>query len=145
MPDDIIRLNGADLLPDLSGALFWPDRGLLAVADLHFEKGSSLAARGRLLPPYDTARTLDRLEAVVARLSPATVVAVGDSFHDRTAADRVASADVARIRRLSAGRDWIWIAGNHDPDPPTGWGGRVETAVTIGPLVFRHLSAQGLE
>jgi DNA ligase-associated metallophosphoesterase len=145
MPDDIIRLNGADLLPDLSGALFWPDRGLLAVADLHFEKGSSLAARGRLLPPYDTARTLDRLEAVVARLSPATVVAVGDSFHDRTAADRVASADVARIRRLSAGRDWIWIAGNHDPDPPAGWGGRVETAVTIGPLVFRHLSAQGLE
>lgn len=143
MPADLLRLNGADLLPDLSGALFWPDRGLLAVADLHFEKGSSIAARGRLLPPYDTARTLDRLEEAVARLAPRTVVAVGDSFHDRTAADRVGPDEVARIRRLTADRDWIWIAGNHDPDPPTGWGGRTEDTVIVGPLVFRHLSADG--
>jgi hypothetical protein len=93
------------------------------VADLHFEKGSAFAARGRLLPPYDTARTLDLLEAAVARLRPRTIVCVGDSFHDRTAADRIDAGDVDRIRRLTASCDWIWIAGNHDPAPPTQWGG----------------------
>ncbi len=58
-----LHLNGADLLADLSGALAWPARRLLAVADLHLEKGSAFASRGRLLPPYDTAATLARLEA----------------------------------------------------------------------------------
>jgi uncharacterized protein len=138
MPEDPIRLNGADLLPDLSGALFWPDRSLLAVADLHFEKGSALAARGRLLPPYDTARTLDLLEAAVGRLRPRTVVCVGDSFPARPPADRIAAGDVDRIRRLTGSCDWIWIAGNHDPAPPTQWGGRVEGVATLGPIVFRH-------
>ena len=46
---------------DPAGVLYWPEQGLLAVADLHLEKGSSFAARGVLLPPYDTAATLARL------------------------------------------------------------------------------------
>ena len=41
-------------LADLSGALFWQEQSLLVVSDLHLEKGSSFAARGVLLPPYDT-------------------------------------------------------------------------------------------
>src|SRR5690606_23296394 len=36
---------------DPAGALYWPEHGLLAVADLHLEKGSSYAVRGVLLPP----------------------------------------------------------------------------------------------
>ena len=54
-------LNGVGLVADLSGALVWPERNLLVVADLHLEKGSAFAQRGQLLPPYDTSATLDRL------------------------------------------------------------------------------------
>jgi len=42
-----------------AGALFWPARRLLAVADLHFEKGSSYAVNAlKLLPRHDTRQTL---------------------------------------------------------------------------------------
>lgn len=133
-----ILLNGARLLPDLSGALLWPERGWLIVADLHLEKGSALAARGALLPPYDTGATLSALEMACRRHRPARVICLGDSFHDREAAGRVGAADGRRIAALTASADWLWIAGNHDPAPPEGWGGRVAAEVVEGPLVLRH-------
>jgi uncharacterized protein len=130
--------NGAVLSADPSGALHWPERRLLAVADLHLEKGSGFARRGRFLPPYDTAATLDRLAEAVRRTGAETVVCVGDSFHDAGAADRIAPDDARRIADLASGRDWVWIAGNHDPEPPAHWGGRAVAELAVGPLVFRH-------
>lgn len=136
-----LALAGTSLLADLSGALIWPEQGLVAVADLHLEKGSAAAARGRLLPPYDTARTLARLESVIGQAGARTVLCLGDSVHDDGAAGRIAPADLARIRTLTASLDWVWITGNHDPDPPD-WGGRVADSVTIGPLMFRHIATE---
>lgn len=131
-------VNGVELLADPSGALFWPARRVLAVADLHFEKGSAYAARGRFLPPYDTAATLEALAAAIARHRPACVICLGDSFHDSGAAERLAAADRARLHQLASAHDWVWIAGNHDPAPPAAWGGRVAAEVTLGALTFRH-------
>ncbi len=54
-----ISLGGLDFIPDLSGALYAPDFATLLVADLHLEKGTSLARRGVHLPPYDTRESLD--------------------------------------------------------------------------------------
>ncbi len=119
--------------------MYWPDEKLLAVADLHFEKGSGLAARGAgLLPPYDTRATLKRLDEAIERLRPQTVVCLGDSFHDRGAEARLGPDEVATIRRLTEKSDWVWILGNHDPVPPAGFGGRVMESLEIGPLTFRH-------
>jgi uncharacterized protein len=123
---------------DLSGALFWKEQSLLVVSDLHLEKGSSFAARGVLLPPYDTVATLSRLASVVARHNPRIVIALGDSFHDRTAHERLSAADREAIAALQARRDWIWISGNHDPALPSDLGGIVASEVAIGPIVFRH-------
>ncbi len=134
-----IAVNGARLVPDLSGALFWPEKRTLIVADLHLEKGSSYA-RGRraVLPPYDSAATLNRLEEVAGRLQPRTVVCLGDSFHDGEAAARLDTAECARLRALTDAYDWLWIAGNHDPAPSEDFGGRVEAEAVLGGLAFRH-------
>jgi DNA ligase-associated metallophosphoesterase len=133
-----IAVAGAELLGLPSGALWWPDAATLIVADLHFEKGSSFARRGSLLPPYDTTATLARLEADVAGLAPARVVSLGDAFHDPFAAERLTPEDAARIARLQAGRDWLWIDGNHDAALRGAIGGIRRTELAIGPLVFRH-------
>src|ERR1700712_2871988 len=109
-------------LADLSGALFWQEQRLLVVSDLHLEKGSSFATRGVLLPPYDTIATLSRLAAVIARHDPRTVIALGDSFHDRTAHDRLSVPDRDAITAMQVRRDWIWISGNHDPALPADLG-----------------------
>src|SRR6202045_1720006 len=133
-----INLAGVDLLADLSGALFWEDERLLVVSDLHLEKGSSFATRGVLLPPYDTMATLSRLAAVIARHDPRMVIALGDSFHDRTAHQRLSAPDRDTIAAFQLRRDWIWISGNHDPALPSDLGGVVATEVAIGGIAFRH-------
>jgi DNA ligase-associated metallophosphoesterase len=111
---------------------------LLVVSDLHLEKGSSFATRGVLLPPYDTIATLGRLGAAIARHNPRTVIALGDSFHDRFAQDRLSLQNREVIAALQLRRDWIWISGNHDPELPADIGGVVADEVGIGPIVFRH-------
>ena len=122
-----------------AGALHWPARRLLAVADLHLEKGSSYAANAlKLLPRHDTRHTLAMLTALVDLLNPETVVCLGDSFHDRTAIDRLPKGERAEIERLTRRAQFVWIAGNHDPaPPPDGWG-HVAVEVADSPLVFRH-------
>ncbi len=133
-----LDVAGITMLGDLSGALVWEEQRLLVVSDLHLEKGSSFAARGVLLPPYDTVATLGRLAAVVARHDPRMVIALGDSFHDRDAHERLSDADRDTLTALQAGRDWIWISGNHDPALPSDLGGMVANEVAIGPIAFRH-------
>jgi uncharacterized protein len=136
-------LAGAEIVADPSGALYWPDERMLVVADLHLEKGSAFAKRGVLLPPYDTAATLVRLADLLDRYAPRLVVALGDSFHDDDGPHRMSSVDTGALRALQSGRDWIWIAGNHDPELPRGIGGSFAASLAVGPLIFRHLPSKG--
>jgi DNA ligase-associated metallophosphoesterase len=133
-----IVVAGETLLADCDGALYWPREGVLAVADLHLEKGSSYARRGVLLPPYDTTATLGRLALVMTHYAPRVVIALGDSFHDDDGAGRVGADDRGALVALQRGRDWIWIAGNHDRRPADGVGGGCASAIAIGGLMFRH-------
>ena len=135
---NLIVLSGIPLLADPRGALFWEEHGLLAVADLHLEKGSSFAARGQLLPPYDTATTLARLSHLAADYAPRCIVSLGDSFHDGGGPGRLRDSDRDILRGLQQGRDWIWITGNHDPEPAEGIGGVFHETLEIGALTFRH-------
>ena len=124
------------LLPQ--GALWWPYKQLLVFSDLHFEKASSYATRGQMLPPYDTAATLSIVEALVAEYAPEICVSLGDSFHDGHAEQRLGASATARIKALTAATDWVWVEGNHDPDPPAYLGGRATHTLRLGNLVFRH-------
>jgi DNA ligase-associated metallophosphoesterase len=133
-----LAVAGVGLATDTAGALYWPEQRLLVVADLHLEKGSAFAARGVLLPPYDTAVTLARLAQLIARYAPRVVIALGDSFHDGRGPARLADTDRASLQGLQRGRDWIWIAGNHDPEPAIGVGGRFLDTFSSGAITFRH-------
>ena len=133
-----LDVAGISFVTDVAGALFWEARRLLVVSDLHLEKGFSFAARGVLLPPYDTVVTLSRLAAVIARHDPAIVIALGDSFHDRNAYELMLASDRDALATMQAGRDWIWISGNHDPALSGDIGGTVVSEVLMGPITFRH-------
>src|SRR5262245_25523467 len=108
--DGCIRVANAALTADCAGALYWPEHGLLAVADLHLEKGSSFARRGTLLPPYDTTETLARLARLIARYAPRIVVALGDNFHDGDGPARLSPQNRASLTALQRAREWVWIA-----------------------------------
>ena len=136
--ETLLHLAGELLTPLAEGALWWAGERVLVVSDLHFEKGSAFAARGQMLPPYDTGATLTAIEGLCRVLRPQTVISLGDSFHDRSAELRLPEAYARRIQALTAAHDWVWVEGNHDPDPPQHLGGRAEKTLRIGPLVFRH-------
>jgi uncharacterized protein len=133
-----VEVNGEELLLEAAGALWWPAEETLVFADLHFEKGSFYARSGQMLPPYDTRATIHRIEIVVKRRAARRIIALGDSFHDPYAAERLDEEERARLAKLREGREWIWIAGNHDPMPPHWLEGRVAEEIAIGGLVFRH-------
>jgi DNA ligase-associated metallophosphoesterase len=126
-----------------SGALWWEAERLLAFADLHLEKGSSYAAHGKLLPPYDTRDTLMRMTAEIERLDPATVLCLGDSFHDLGAWARMHAEDAALLAALAHRRRWIWIAGNHDAALPAALAGEAEAAFERRGVVLRHQADGG--
>lgn len=128
----------ASVVATPEGALWVPSTATLIVSDLHLEKGSSFAQRGRMVPPYDTRATLSRLESLVLAFRPSRLVSLGDSFHDRSAAERLDAADAAAIRRLTAVTDFVWIRGNHDPDPPIDLGGSAAAELVTAGLILRH-------
>src|SRR6478752_9516222 len=124
-----IRLAGHSFLPVAAGVLYWESEDTLLVADLHLEKGAAFAARGMMLPPYDTRTTLHRLALCIAAFDPSRVVALGDSFHRSELASLLAPNDRNTLHALQRGRDWYWVLGNHDPELPASVGG-----ITYGEL-----------
>jgi DNA ligase-associated metallophosphoesterase len=140
-----LRLGAAEALLRQSGALWLEAERALIVADLHLEKGSSYAARGQMLPPYDTRETLKRLAVEVEALAPATVILLGDTFHDRTSEERLAEDDAERLRALARGRTLIWVVGNHDADGPRALPGQIADELTLQGLTLRHEPQPGLQ
>jgi hypothetical protein len=135
------RLGSETLTALPSGALWWPSRRWLTVADLHLGKSERLARRGgALLPPYETAETLRRLGDEIAATAPVAVICLGDSFDDEAAGEALPDAAAARLSALAAGRRWVWIAGNHDPGPLSLPGEHL-AALTEDGLTFRHEAA----
>lgn len=139
-----ITLAGTGVLLRGSGALWLETERTLVVADLHFEKGSSYAARfGQMLPPYDTRETLDRLDREIAALSPARLIFLGDSFHDGQGESRLSGEDADRLRDLAQGRDLVWAVGNHDEDGPQDLPGVIIDEASMLGLVLRHEPRNG--
>lgn len=144
MPSETIELSDivigdVPFRADSSGALWQADERLLIVADLHLEKGSSLATRrGALLPPYDTRATLQRLSHLMARLDPARVIALGDTWHDDKGPMRLDEDDASLLQSLMNRAEFFFIAGNHDAKPV----GREAIAVIdelhMSGVTFRH-------
>jgi DNA ligase-associated metallophosphoesterase len=125
------------------GALFWPARNALLVADLHLEKASWFARLGQFLPPYDSHATLSALAAVIDQTGATSLYCLGDSFHDRFGCDRLPVNARALLAGLTARLDWVWIVGNHDPGFADHCGGRIEDEIEIAGITLRHEAVRG--
>lgn len=134
---------GTEFVAHPQGALFWPARGALLVADLHLEKASWFAALGQMLPPYDSLATLADLSTLVAATGAREVWCLGDSFHDARGGERIANRARDRLCRLTRETRWTWITGNHDPVYADHFGGETREEAEIEGLVLRHEAAPG--
>lgn len=138
MADGFISFCGAMVRPLVCGALFWPAEEALLAADLHLEKGSSLARDGWLLPPYDSIETLDRLLVTVGQVMPKRLILLGDSFHDRHGPGRLPDPARARLSALAEATELVWIAGNHDGLSTSTLPGRSMEMMTLSGIRMVH-------
>ena len=124
-----------------SGALWWPAQSILCVSDLHFGKSNRLARMGQSwIPPYENQDTLLRLETDLDSTSAKKIICLGDSFDDNEASQSLPSDELLWITKMQAGREWIWISGNHDPSPKN-LGGSFLHYLEIGKLYFQHIAS----
>ena len=124
-----------------SGALWWPAQSILCVSDLHFGKSNRLARMGQSwIPPYENQDTLLRLETDLDSTSAKKIICLGDSFDDNEASQSLTSDELLWITKMQAGREWIWISGNHDPSPKN-LGGSFLHYLEIGKLYFQHIAS----
>ena len=130
--------SGHELMALSPGALFWPARKALLVADLHLEKASWFARLGQMLPPYDSLATLSDLGAIAASAGVEEIWCLGDSFHDAQGCDRLPARARAMLTALTAATRWTWIIGNHDPGFADHCGGEIVAEAEVDGLVLRH-------
>jgi uncharacterized protein len=134
-----INFAGLCLTLDPSGAAYIAAQHALIVSDLHLEKGSGAAARGRLIPALDSYDTLLRLKRAIKAYEPKRVICLGDSFHDRFAGDRMAEADRTALNSLcNLAQELVWVSGNHDPEAPAFCEGERKDQLEIGGITLRH-------
>lgn len=138
-----LSFAGHDFLALSEAALFWPARGALLVADLHFEKASWFSRFGQFLPPHDSQATLDLIEMLVERTGARAVWALGDSFHDADGAARLSPSVRNGLTALTARLDWLWITGNHDAGVATLPGGRRLAEAEVDGIWLRHEADSG--
>ena len=130
--------SGRNFVALRDGALFWPDRQALIVADLHLEKASWFAKGGQMLPPYDSVATLTELKLLADRVAAREIWCLGDSFHDKEGCDRLGQDAQALLRGLTGSTRWTWITGNHDPVVADHCGGEVVEEALVDGLLLRH-------
>ena len=133
-----VEIAGRPRLLRQSGALYLEDACALVFADVHLEKGSAFAAKGQLLPPYDTRETLRRMALEVEALNPRVIVMLGDAFHDGEAEARMDRSDIETLFAIASGRTLVWVVGNHDPKPPENLPGEPADELSLSDLLLRH-------
>jgi DNA ligase-associated metallophosphoesterase len=129
---------GHELMALPQGALFWPARQALLVADLHLEKASWFAKGGQMLPPYDSIATLADLSALVAATGAREIWCLGDSFHDSRGCERLPARARALLTDLTGASRWTWITGNHDAGLIDHCGGEIAPEAWVDGLLLRH-------
>jgi DNA ligase-associated metallophosphoesterase len=135
-------IAGEELVLSPSRALFWPRRQMLLVADPHFGKAATFRALGVRAPTGTTARSLDRIDTLIAAHSPRRIVFLGDFLHAREGRNPETFAALASWRARHALIDVQLIRGNHDRragDPPAEVGiDCVDGPVVDGPFALTH-------
>ncbi len=129
---------GHDLVALKDGALFWPARGALIVADLHLEKASWFAKAGQMLPPYDSQATITDLTTLAQHHHAREIWCLGDSFHDSRGCDRLPPVARAALTALTGSVRFVWITGNHDAFMVDHCGGEIVVEADVDGIVLRH-------
>ena len=133
------RLGGETVTANADGTALFESGRILAVADLHLEKGRALSATSPM-PEYDTDETLKALAEAIDRDQPEMILFLGDSFHRAHLAETLPRTYRDQIESCCRGREAVWLVGNHDPELPEFLPGKTAEEFRTTGLTFRHIA-----
>lgn len=110
----VINFNNHEFKINNDGVLFWLEKKIAIVSDLHLEKGSSFASSGQFIPPFDSEETLKKLINFVKTHEVKIIILLGDTFHDRGALNRMSSKVKSIFDSLVENYEIIFVLGNHE-------------------------------
>ena len=110
----VINFNNHEFKINNDGVLFWLEKKIAIVSDLHLEKGSSFASLGQFIPPFDSEETLKKLINFFKTHEVQTIILLGDTFHDRGALNRMSSKVKSIFDSLVENYEIIFVLGNHE-------------------------------
>jgi DNA ligase-associated metallophosphoesterase len=110
----VINFNNHEFKINNDGILFWLEKKIAIISDLHLEKGSSFASSGQFIPPFDSEETLNKLINFLQIHEVQTIILLGDTFHDRGALNRMSSKVKSIFDSLVENYEIIFVLGNHE-------------------------------
>ena len=110
----VINFNNHEFKINNDGILFWLEKKIAIVSDLHLEKGSSFASSGQFVPPFDSEETLNKLINFLKIHEVKIIILLGDTFHDRGALNRMSSKVKSIFDSLVENYEIIFVLGNHE-------------------------------
>ena len=138
-----IAICGKAFRAHMSGALYWPGEKALIVSDLHLATGKRSMARGQMLAACETRETLAKLADVIDTYDAATVIVLGNSLDGLDASGQMDGQDRETLKILQEDREWIWIAGSHDPGMANEFGGTVVRGLKVEGITLAHKPRAG--
>ena len=110
----VINFNNHEFKINNDGILFWLEKKIAILSDLHLEKGSSFASLGQFIPPYDSEETLKKLINFLKTHEVQTIILLGDTFHDGGALNRMSCKVKLIFDSLVENYEIIFVLGNHE-------------------------------
>ncbi len=108
----VLNNNLLELLPER--ALWWPDRRLLMIADVHLGKDQVFRRHGIAIPGSVLHSELEALSRMVGRYRPEQLLVLGDWVHAPPSADDDWPETVRRWRTVHGQLSIDLVLGNHD-------------------------------
>lgn len=109
-----------------SGVLFWEERAILLISDVHLGKVSHFRKFGAAVPQQAVMKNFDAMDEVIQYFKPKTTVFMGDLFHSSLNKEWDLFTEWVRLKTA----EFILVSGNHD---------------IISPLKYEELGVQVVE
>ena len=109
-----INFNNRNFQISKEGVLFWFEKKIAIISDLHLEKGTGYAPTGQFLPPYDSEETLTKLFNLTKQHDIKKIILLGDTFHDKNALSRMSKKVTSLFKNLLNKYEVIFVLGNHE-------------------------------
>ncbi|MBD3581354.1 ligase-associated DNA damage response endonuclease PdeM [Flavobacterium selenitireducens] len=132
-----ITIHGNHFVLHASGAVFWKERNMLLISDVHLGKVSHFRKHGIALPKAAFTGNFERLTAVADYFQAEIVCFLGDLFHSSLNSEWDVFSDWVNSRP----ENFLLIIGNHDilqPEKYESIGMAIASELKVGNFLFTH-------